>query len=91
MDFNEAVTYFIYTLTGHGNIIQNQIVKFETQQNSSTFQIEAKNEMAPEAYVFVHYMISGVLKSCETKITLPDELENKVQNISKFYYIHYYY
>ncbi|TMW42715.1 hypothetical protein DOY81_012206, partial [Sarcophaga bullata] len=77
VDFNEPVTYFIYTLTGHGNIIQNQMIKFDTKTTSTTLQVVAKNEMVPDAYVFVHYMVNGDMKFCEMKITLPDELENK--------------
>lgn len=78
IDFNENISYFIKTIVGHGNIIQNEMIRLEKKQNSTTFKVLANNEMIPDFYVFVHYMIGRDMKYCESRFTLPDVLENQV-------------
>ncbi|KAM7352165.1 thioester-containing protein 1 allele S1-like [Cochliomyia hominivorax] len=78
VESNQNIKYFVYTLVSHGNIIRHDLVPLESNQNSYIIQLMTSNEMVPVSFLYVHYMENNNLIYCETKIELPEELENKM-------------
>lgn len=78
---NENIPYAIYTLTSHGNIIdQKNIPPLETPRKSLKITITPTIAMVPNSYLFVYYIVNGDLHYCEHTLRLPELFENQVNS-----------
>ncbi|XP_013108377.2 thioester-containing protein 1 allele R1 isoform X3 [Stomoxys calcitrans] len=75
---NHNLTYLIYTLTAHGNIVREEFIRVSPNQNSHEFRINASMSMVPNSYLFVYYIVEDQLFYCEFTIRLPHSFVNKL-------------
>ncbi|XP_061390945.1 thioester-containing protein 1 allele R1-like, partial [Musca vetustissima] len=73
------IPYIVYTVTGHGNIIQTEFIKIPSEQKSYIIQLMPTIEMMPAAYLYVHYIYEGNYRYEEMFLKFPNEFENKVE------------
>ncbi|XP_073826184.1 thioester-containing protein 1 allele R1-like isoform X1 [Musca autumnalis] len=75
---NQSIPYIIYTITSHGNIIDQKYIPLSSQQKAQKITIKPTMAMVPNSYLFVYYIINGDLHYCELKLSLPEKFENQI-------------
>ncbi|XP_073826202.1 thioester-containing protein 1 allele S1-like [Musca autumnalis] len=75
---NQSIPYIVYTITSHGNIIDQKYIPLSSQQTSHKITIQPTIAMVPNSYLFIYYIINGDLYYCEHTLRLPEKFENQI-------------
>ncbi|XP_061388962.1 thioester-containing protein 1 allele R1-like [Musca vetustissima] len=75
---DDYIPYITYTLTSHGNIIDQKYVELPSRQKSHKITIKPTIVMVPQSYLFVYYIVNGDLHYCEHTLRLPEKFENEI-------------
>lgn len=62
---------------GHGSIINTGLIKVPASRRTYILKLTPSIEMIPKSFLYVHYILNGILRYEELIIQLPREFENK--------------
>jgi len=70
--------YFMFTVVARGSIIGNHYIQVENGQTRKRINFIPNFKMVPQATIFVHYIVNGVLMSDEKTIDIERDFGNTV-------------
>ncbi|XP_046810401.1 CD109 antigen-like [Lucilia cuprina] len=72
------IPYFVYTIVGHGSIVQMGHIKLSPNRKTYTLMITPSIEIVPKSFLYIHYIQNGHLRYEELALNFPSELENQI-------------
>ncbi|XP_037809399.1 LOW QUALITY PROTEIN: C3 and PZP-like alpha-2-macroglobulin domain-containing protein 8 [Lucilia sericata] len=73
-----TIPYFVYTIVGHGSIVQTGLIKLSPNRKTYTLMITPSIELVPKSFLYVHYIQNGNFRYEELVLNFPLELENQI-------------
>ncbi|XP_016962296.1 CD109 antigen [Drosophila biarmipes] len=73
------IPYFMFTVVARGNIVANHYVKVGEGQNTKQIYFMPTFHMVPQATIFVHYIVNGVMMSDEKTIDIERDFGNTIE------------
>ncbi|XP_043064347.1 CD109 antigen [Drosophila ficusphila] len=71
--------YFTLTIVGRGNIIANQYMVVPRGATSYEVQVDPTFDMVPQATLYVHYVVDGVLRSDKATVDFEKDFGNTIE------------
>lgn len=68
----------MFTVVARGNVLFNQYVSVEPGQRSRNVKFMPTFDMVPQATIYVHYLVDGVMRFDERKIDFEKDFGNSV-------------
>ncbi|XP_070074006.1 CD109 antigen isoform X2 [Drosophila takahashii] len=71
--------YFMFTIVARGNIVANYFVPMAARETRKAIQFKPNFKMVPQATIYVHYIVNGVLMSDEKTIDIERDFGNTIE------------